>query len=442
MKSLILCSLIASLSFPLLSLGEELTLPVVAKPAILKEGTQRELTAAQIEELLPWAKNSKIFLADLLESLQSSSSADKLEALSNGISQVVQDSASQQSELFMRYILNRAIVLNDILKAETDEHAAGTIDAKNRILIASIKMAVVAYESDLQVITKKNKLDYVDFGINYFNFLNEVNKSVFDASAQYMIQRASLEFLQWDLYRDLDNKSYAPQIVKINNALKMFPAKAPSDDTKSLAQIRRMKSLVSQMDLKKVEKPVIKPLPIPKPAEESYTNNLSINETYVAQQEITLIAGNCGQYRKYIGQGSFIKIINNNPINLDGAPSVIKIEVVTNVMDNYESLQATVGCSGYISDKNIVKFRTFSSQNIKIGIVTREVILKGRTCGEYKKYIAIGSDVKILSEPFKMGDLKQAVMVEVVTNNFSIYESLMSTRGCRGFIEYNDIAIR
>ncbi|AUN99020.1 hypothetical protein DOM21_05845 [Bacteriovorax stolpii] len=229
--------------------AEEISLPVITKPAILEEGTQRTLTQAQIAELLPWAKDSKLFLIDLMENIQGLTTSDKIERLADGIASVVGESAPKNSELLMRYALNRGLVINDILSREMDADAVGSQDAKLRVLKASIEMAIKYYETDLAILEKKTTAPFVIFGLDYFDFLNELNKSIFDASAQYNVQRTALEWLQWDLYRDLNNASYAPQIVKINNSLKTFPNKKITD-AQSIANIRLMKKVAQQLNVK------------------------------------------------------------------------------------------------------------------------------------------------------------------------------------------------
>jgi hypothetical protein len=248
--------LITTMSFSSVLYAEEVALPVISKPAILQEGTQRELTAAQVAELLPWAKDSKIFLNDLLTHIQSLSSADKVDRLIEGIKTVVGESAPKNSELLMRYSLNRALVLNEILTKQMGADEVGTIDVQIRVLTLSIKLAMKYYETDMLTLSKKSVTPFVVFGLDYFSFLTELNKSVFDASAQYSIQRTSLEWLQWDLYRDLNNTAFAPQIVKINNSLKIFPSKKLTD-AQSISYIRQMKAVSQELKvqetLKKVE---------------------------------------------------------------------------------------------------------------------------------------------------------------------------------------------
>jgi hypothetical protein len=124
----------------------------------------------------------------------------------------------------------------------------GVADVKLRALKLSIEMALVYYSIDVENLNSKTKTQFAKFGIQYFDFLNEVNKSIFNASAQYKIQRTALEWLQWDLYRDLNNTKYAPQIVKINDQLKTLPNEKVSDAT-AVSLIRKIKKFNALIDL-------------------------------------------------------------------------------------------------------------------------------------------------------------------------------------------------
>ncbi|MBP9681120.1 MAG: hypothetical protein KBD76_06920 [Bacteriovorax sp.] len=249
MRRLLAFSLIATLSFPLMVFADEVNLPVVKKPAILNEGTQSTLSADQIAELMPWAKDTKFFLVDLLDNIGPMSSDDKIEKLISGIKDAVGESAPKNSELLMRYILNRALVINDLILKEADLEAVGTKDVLIRTLISSVKMAIAYYDTDMANLkTPAKQSSFITFGMEYFAFLTELNKSIFDASAQYLIERTALEWFQWDLYRDLNNKMYAPQIVKINNSLKTFSLNKMSD-AQAITAIRQMKKIAEQLDV-------------------------------------------------------------------------------------------------------------------------------------------------------------------------------------------------
>jgi hypothetical protein len=247
-NKLTVIALLSTLTLSTFLKADDVIIPIISKPAVLEEGTQKELTAAQIAELLPWAKDSKLFLTDLLDNTQGLPTSEKIDRLLDGIKQVVGESAPKTSELFMRYVLNRAIVLNDLLEKEMDADAVGTPDAKSRVLVLSIKMAIKYYDADMAKLTNnKSTAPYASFGVEYFNFLTELNKSIFDASAEYNIERTSLEWLQWDLYRDLSNATYASKILKINNALKTFPSKKLTD-VQSINYIRQMKKVSVQLN--------------------------------------------------------------------------------------------------------------------------------------------------------------------------------------------------
>jgi hypothetical protein len=232
------------------SQAEDIIIPLIFKPSILEEGTSRNLSDAQIEELLPWAKDSKVFLVELLDSIDDLNIASKNEKLLAGIKTVVSESAPVSSELLMRYTLNRGLAIYDILNKETNKDAIGVADVKLRVLNSTIAMAIKYYDVDVDSLSQKSKITFADFGKDYYNFLAELNKSIFDASAQYAIQRTTLEWLQWDLYRDSNNTKYAARIVKINNALKKFPAQRVSD-LQSIAYLKDMRKLAVELKFKK-----------------------------------------------------------------------------------------------------------------------------------------------------------------------------------------------
>lgn len=230
--------------------AEDIIIPIISKPSTLEEGVARKLSDSQVEELLPWAKDSKIFLVELLDSVDDLNMAGKNEKLLTGIKTVVTESTPDSSELLMRYALNRGLVIYDILNKETNKDAIGISDVKLRVLTSTINMAIKYYEIDIDALSQKSKITFADFGKDYYNFLAELNKSIFDASAQYAIQRTTLEWLQWDLYRDSNNTKYAARIVKINNALKDFPAQRLSD-SQSIAFLKDMKKLAAEIKVRK-----------------------------------------------------------------------------------------------------------------------------------------------------------------------------------------------
>lgn len=242
--------LLSMLSFTMISKAEDdVTLPVVSRPLTLEEETQGPLDEEQIANLVDWATNSKESLITLLENNKKLPIDQRSESLATGIKEVVAGSKFKQSELLMRYILNRGMVINTILTEEMDSEMIGAADVKSRILISSIELAIKYFDNDLKLLANKSTPSFAIFGVDYFNFLTEFNKSTVDASAQYAIQKTALEWLQWDLYRDVSNNLYAAPIVKINNALKIYSATKVSD-SKAIALIRQMKQMTQQLDIR------------------------------------------------------------------------------------------------------------------------------------------------------------------------------------------------
>ncbi len=219
---------------------------------LLEEGTQTTLSQQQIEELLPWTKNSKIALNELLFEIKDLSVEEKIEHLKIGIKSIVIESRPM-TELFMRYTLNRALVIEDVINKETDATAIGISDVKLRVLLNSINLALRYYDLDTRTINTNSKMAFAEYGSDYFLFLLNLNKSIFDASAQYQIHKITLEWLAWDLYRDLDNTSFAIQITKIAQFLKTLPSE-PLSDSRTLVYIRKMRDLQESLNISQVIK--------------------------------------------------------------------------------------------------------------------------------------------------------------------------------------------
>lgn len=313
--------------------AEEMELPVINKPTILLEGTQTELTQAQIDELLPWAKDTKLFLDDLLDNISSLSSVDKIERLTSGIKQAIGESSQKNSELLMRYVLNRSLVLNDILNSELNTEDVGANDIKLKVLISSIKMALKYYDVDMATLSKNRTSPLAAFGSDYFNFLLDINKSVIDASAQYTIMRLGLEFFQWDLYRDLNNKVYAGRIVKINNSLKVFPEHAPSD-VKSLALLKQMKNLVVQLKIDEI-----------KIARFGFLNSSRYLLKASCFNEDVRMA--------YVLETAEVEIIDPTLVSIDRViPNQILIRLIKNGKGKID-FPAKDGCTGYVTNTSV-----------------------------------------------------------------------------------------
>ncbi len=226
--------------------NSEITLDLGGQDVALSEGTERYLSPEQMKEFLPWANTSQIFLKNLLEYSKDLPKKRREKHLLLGIKEGVLASAPKNSELLMRYVLNRGVLVHQTLVSETDANLVRSMNTRIRVLEQSIVKALEYYESDLsrlQAQEERRPIPFAEFGKEYYKFLFEISKSIFDASAQYEVSKMSLEFLQWDLYRDLEVKAYNPNIVIINNLLKLLPtnteAMSDQDFIVETRQIRR-----------------------------------------------------------------------------------------------------------------------------------------------------------------------------------------------------------
>jgi hypothetical protein len=421
------------------SSAEDIVIPVIAKPSVLQEGTQRELSAQQVAELLPWAKNSKSLLEDVVNGLQGLSSVDKIERLELGIASVVNESAPKNSELLMRYVLNRSLVLNNALKAEMSEQEVGTADTKLRVLLSSVKMALKYYDLDMEVLNKKSTIQFAKFGIDYFKFLNDLNKSIFDASAGYVIQKTALEWLQWDLYRDLNNASFAPQIIKINNGLKLLPAKKISD-AQALTYIRQMKLITSQLtfmgfkvvqdevEVTEVSEQVTRPYRSKNIQECSgilgsdSARNTCIaysNIFYIAPKVVQTCGGILGSESARLSCLQKLANLDDDPLLLKGMKACGKMlgsdstrltcldSLVSSDMDKFEEIAAVCGSSLGSDSTRLLCLQKSLSYKIDTSFV--------KTCGEQ-----LGSDSSRLS------------CMDKIKNRFNEYDSkgIATIKGC------------
>ncbi|OFZ56345.1 MAG: hypothetical protein A2428_07715 [Bdellovibrionales bacterium RIFOXYC1_FULL_54_43] len=230
------------------------TLPRIDPPSGFGEGVQTELTPSQLGELLPWARNAETALRELLDGIRPLSMNQKRQQLVTGIQLIVKDSGHLQPELLMRYVLNRALRIYDLLahKRRADS-APGTVDSQVRLLTQSVELARKYARSDIEFLSghsSPNLRPTAVFAIEYAAFLMRLNSAILDASAQYEIGLLTLGFLQWDLYRDINRLAYAAAIQRISGFLGSVPENSLRDDQEGLAILRKtLKTYYSTLEL-------------------------------------------------------------------------------------------------------------------------------------------------------------------------------------------------
>lgn len=215
----------------------------------IEEGTETELPQSSLDAISEWATNSAAQLRDLLDAVKSLSDIDKRQMLVRGIESVVRLSSPKQTELLMRFALNRALRINKEITETSALSEVGAVDMQNVILERSIELALKYYKSDLEYLNGQKthgesseiSLPFVQLAVEYVRLIMELDQSVFGYRAQYNITRMALGFFHVDLHRDKNLRyKFAEAIGKIDRTLKSLPELAPTAPALSIKLRKQM----------------------------------------------------------------------------------------------------------------------------------------------------------------------------------------------------------
>jgi|GEM_PF-6654500 len=214
------------------------------------EGTVTKLSNAEIEIFRPWAQNAKNILNKALNDIKSMPINDKIKHLDRTTRLVVKNSRNKTYQMFMRFALNRGILLAKELETQADTREAGVKEALLNIQVRSIKVALKFYESDLafQERVQRNEvdltLDYASFAKEFGSNMLLATQSVLDASAQFRLMYKVLEMTNWDLSRDKNALNYAETIDEVYNKLSYMNEAPSNDDKENILSIRSLNQVV------------------------------------------------------------------------------------------------------------------------------------------------------------------------------------------------------
>lgn len=244
MKKKLLISTFISILF--LSLGAKAKdglkeLNVSAPFAQLEQ--RMKLTDEFVDSLRPFANSLPRRLENLLYAASDFSHLEAETIIYNGIVNILDTQTNRFHESLAIEVLERATLIHQVLVEETDLESSSASQVRVRLLTRAIDLVLQKYlGSDIDYLNSFNDIDYFKFGIEYFEYLNELNKSIFDATAQYRIEKLCLEFLRYDFARDLHYQSYATQIVEISDSLVAYP-KDIDQDQRAVQSIRALRGL-------------------------------------------------------------------------------------------------------------------------------------------------------------------------------------------------------
>src|SRR3989338_3025372 len=113
--------------------------------SIFDEGVDTTIRAEDIgDDVRMWAQNTALKLTKALEDIKSLSIPEKKEALVSVIQESVTEAQDKRELLLMRFMLNRALKLNEFYQNQSDALVL------NYVLLPAVKKAILLYEeSDL-----------------------------------------------------------------------------------------------------------------------------------------------------------------------------------------------------------------------------------------------------------------------------------------------------
>jgi hypothetical protein len=211
-----------------------------------------ELEPGLIESLRPFTNSLKRKLDNMLLAIAELKSLEKEQHLVASLEQILSKDKRRFRELLAFEILERALLIHKVMLEETIADNPHDAQVRVRLLTRAIELVRKKYfQKDQSFLNQESEVDYTRFAHEYFEYLSNLNKSVFDATAQYRIEKLTLQFLAYDLSHDPFFQKHAVTITTVNDRLIGFPKKIKDDQSalKKIRSLRRIKKdLVAMMD--------------------------------------------------------------------------------------------------------------------------------------------------------------------------------------------------
>jgi catechol 2,3-dioxygenase-like lactoylglutathione lyase family enzyme len=242
-------TLLLSLSFTALADLPRIDAPRELIHGEFAEGTVTQLSAAEVAEFLPWAQNAHNQLTRALTNTRSLPLRDRRPLLERAIKSVVMRSGDRQYQMFMRFSLNRGLLLVSEMEKHMNMEEIGAQENALDILQRSINVALSFYEGDLSFQRRSQngalttELSYARFAASYMAQIYPGVLNIFDSQAQYRLLYKLIEMVNWDLSRDAHALNYAEAIVEAHEALTDLPDSPLAESKANLRLIRRLKML-------------------------------------------------------------------------------------------------------------------------------------------------------------------------------------------------------
>lgn len=213
------------------------------------EGTRTRLSQNDVTQFYPWLQNSQYELDKAAKDIKTMPLRARLPHLEQAVRNAVMLSGTRQYQVFMRFALNRGLLLVDELRRHSNMNALGAQENALDILNRAITVGLAFYESDLAFQQRAQRGDdaivmvHARFGVAFMSTLQPGILNVLDATAQYRLIYKLVEMTNWDLSRDQDAIRYADTIVEAHNFMTGINENPASTDQQNLVMIREINRL-------------------------------------------------------------------------------------------------------------------------------------------------------------------------------------------------------
>jgi hypothetical protein len=230
--------------FGLLCLG---TLNAYSKSPLVREGTQVLLSPTEIADLKVWVENAKHDLSLLEDDTRRGTLEERRSKIVRDFEAIVGKSGSKENELLMRFTLNRALEIDELV---------GRLPAPSELqsLVAFLDQTIVlskSYYTDdqkyLEAIGRGEEpqlqTPMVLFAGQYAQMILAFSRTFLRPELEYKITYAALGWLANDLNspRNLLRIQYAETITRIARLQANYPQIPVGNDQELLKSIRQFK---------------------------------------------------------------------------------------------------------------------------------------------------------------------------------------------------------
>jgi hypothetical protein len=237
-KLFYLKTLFFTVAIPLFSLAAK-------KPA--RDGTQIALNAEDIADLKQWIETAKHELSILEDNLRRGTLEERRAKIAREFENIVSRSGKKENELLMRYTLNRALEVDELVGASPEPSELQSLVG---FLDSTIQLAKGYYTDDqkyLEAIGRSEspqlQTSMVTFGYQYSQLIFAFSRTFLRPALEYKMTYAALGWLANDLNssRNLKRVVYSEEILRVSYIQKEFPEEPAGDDQKILNEIRKLK---------------------------------------------------------------------------------------------------------------------------------------------------------------------------------------------------------